>query len=227
MAGRKILVTAGPTHEPIDPVRYLANHSSGKQGYAIAVALAARGGNVVLVSGPTELPDPRGVTVIRVETAHDMLAACEDVLPVDVAVMTAAVADWRPGETSAAKLKKSSPARAHQAAPAHIELIENPDILATLAAKGKRRPELLIGFAAETDNIVQYGRDKLTRKKCDWIVANNVSPENKVMGGEHNKVHIITEAGTENWPRMSKSDVAIKLAAAIGAKLTENTEASA
>ena len=219
LRGTKTLVTAGPTREPIDPVRYIANHSSGKQGFAIATALAARGAEVVLVSGPTALPDPHGVKTVRVETAREMLAACQKIGMVDVAVMCAAVADWRPIEASDCKLKKAAGRRTH------IELTENPDILATLAADKTARPRLLIGFAAETDHIVHYGRDKLTRKKCDWILANNVRPESGIMGGDENEIVLITREHTENWARMTKEKLAQKLATAIADTLAENRAA--
>ena len=216
LEGRKILVTAGPTREPIDPVRYIANHSSGKQGYALAAALADYGAEVVLVCGPTQLADPPNVEIMRVETAQQMLAACEAALPVDAAIMAAAVADWRPAKPTANKLKKS------RNAPPTIKLVENPDILACLASH-KKRPRLLVGFAAETEQLEKYGRDKLKRKKCDWIMANNVSPASGVLGGDHNEVVMITEQATQNWPRMSKTEVANKLASAIAETLHQNS----
>jgi len=212
LSGRKILVTAGPTHEPIDPVRYIANRSSGKQGYAIAAALAAKGAEVLLVSGPTALATPPGVHIVRVETAREMLAAVEALLPVDGAVMTAAVADWRPTDCRDQKIKKNGDA----AVP--ISLTENPDILAMMSAS-KNRPALLIGFAAETENIEAHALAKLAKKKCDWIIANNVSADSGikggVMGGETNAISLICAAdkkpSVENFEIMSKQDVAVLL----------------
>lgn len=203
LAGRHVIVTAGPTHEPIDPVRYIANRSSGKQGFAIAAALAARGARVSLVSGPVALPTPAGVTRIDVETAREMAAAVAAALPADAAVLVAAVADWRT-EPAASKLKKAP----HGAPPA-LALTENPDILAGLA-RASDRPRLLVGFAAETDDVVAHARDKRLRKGCDWIVANDVSGE--VMGGDLNRVHLVTAAGVEDWDAMPKADVAARLA---------------
>jgi phosphopantothenoylcysteine decarboxylase / phosphopantothenate---cysteine ligase len=207
LSGLKALVTAGPTQEPMDPVRYIANRSSGKQGYAIADALARAGAETVLVSGPVELAAPAGVKLWNVTTAREMLAACESVLPADIAVMTAAVADWRPDIAANSKLKKST----DRVVPL-LKLVENPDILATLAQHAQR-PRLLIGFAAETDNVVENAVAKRTRKGADWIIANDVS--GAVMGGERNQVHLITQDGAESWPEMSKSEVGIKLAARI------------
>jgi phosphopantothenoylcysteine decarboxylase/phosphopantothenate--cysteine ligase len=201
LAGRHVIVTAGPTHEPIDPVRYIANRSSGKQGYAIAAALAARGARVTLVSGPVALPTPAGVTRIDVGTAAEMAAAVDRALPADAAVMVAAVADWRVAP-AASKLKKGS-------APPALELAENPDILAGLA-RSPARPRLLIGFAAETDHVRAHAEDKRRRKGCDWIVANDVSGD--VMGGDRNRVHLVTAAGIEDWDAMPKTDVAARLA---------------
>lgn len=206
LAGRKILVTAGPTHEPLDPVRYIANRSSGKQGYALAMALAARGAIVHLVSGPTALNDPPDITIERVETAAQMYAACEAALPVDAAIMTAAVADWRPAQVHDNKIKKTI-----QAVDA-IELVENPDILAAIANHAAHRPVLVIGFAAETHRLHAYGKDKLKRKKCDWIIANDVSLESGVMGGDHNQISLITAHGTANWENMAKTEIAARLA---------------
>jgi phosphopantothenoylcysteine decarboxylase/phosphopantothenate--cysteine ligase len=211
LKGIRALVTAGPTREPMDPVRFLANHSSGKQGYAIAGALAAAGADTVLVSGPVSLPAPPGVTRIAVNTAREMLAACEGALPADVLVMAAAVADWRPETMANGKLKKSI----ERVVPL-IKLVENPDILATLAASAAR-PRLVIGFAAETDDVVQNAVAKRTRKGADWIIANDVSGD--VMGGEKNRVHLVSEAGVEDWPEMSKQDVGMRLAARIADKL--------
>jgi phosphopantothenoylcysteine decarboxylase/phosphopantothenate--cysteine ligase len=196
LTGRKILVTAGPTHEPIDPVRYIANRSSGKQGYAIAEVLAAAGAEVHLISGPTALPAPHGVTMAHVETARDMHAAVNACLPVDAAIMTAAVADWRPTACDTQKIKKKGDA------PAPLTLVENPDILASLGAAGKNRPALLVGFAAETEKLEAHALAKLEKKNCDWIVANNVAPdsgiEGGVMGGDANAVTLITADGSPN-----------------------------
>ena len=212
LAGRHILVTSGPTHEPIDPVRYIANRSSGKQGHAIAAALAALGARVTLVSGPVAIPDPPGVTVRRVETARDMLAACEAALPADAAIFAAAVADWRSAAAPTQKLKKQP-----GEAPPPLPLALNPDILATIA-QHPHRPRLLIGFAAETERVVEHAREKRIRKGCDWIVANDVSGD--VMGGDANTVHVITAEGIEDWPRLSKAEVATRLAARVAQALT-------
>jgi phosphopantothenoylcysteine decarboxylase/phosphopantothenate--cysteine ligase len=201
LAGKHVLVTAGPTHEPIDPVRYIANRSSGKQGFAIAGALAALGARVTLVAGPVTLPTPAGVTRIDVETAREMAAAVEGALPADAAVMVAAVADWQV-EPAAQKLKKGD------AAPL-LHLAQNPDILAGVA-QGSRRPRLVVGFAAETERVIEHAVAKRTRKNADWIVANDVSGD--VMGGEANAVHLVTATGVESWERASKADVARRLA---------------
>ncbi|MDP9095481.1 MAG: bifunctional phosphopantothenoylcysteine decarboxylase/phosphopantothenate--cysteine ligase CoaBC [Pseudomonadota bacterium] len=214
LSGKRALVTSGPTHEPIDPVRYIANRSSGQQGHAIAAALARLGAVVTLVSGPVSVPDPVGVTVRRVETAAEMLAACEAALPVDVAVCAAAVADWRVAETSDQKIKKTAGA----SAPA-LTLMPNPDILATLAKAGSRRPALVVGFAAETEHVIEHATAKLARKGCDWIVANDVSPATGIMGGVANEVHLVSSAGVESWPRMAKSAVAELLVERIAAAL--------
>ena len=203
LSGRRALVTAGPTYEALDPVRYLANRSSGKQGYAIACALAALGAQTTLVSGPSALSAPSMVKFVRVETAREMMAACEAALPADVAVMSAAVADWRPKALANRKMKKNG------AAPS-ITLEENPDILASLAKAGGRRPRYLVGFAAETEDVVAQAQDKLKKKGCDLIVANDIS--SGVMGAERNKVSLVSENGVEAWPEMSKADVAKKLA---------------
>lgn len=211
LAGRHALVTSGPTHEPIDPVRYIANRSSGKQGHAIAAALAALGARVTLVSGPVAIPAPPGVELRRVGTAREMLAACEAALPADIAVCAAAVADWRVAQEAAQKLKKAPGA----AAPT-LAMALNPDILAALS-RHARRPRLVIGFAAETERVVEHARQKLARKGCDWIVANDVSGD--VMGGEENAVQLITAAGVEDWPRMGKAEVAERLAARVAAAL--------
>ncbi len=205
LAGRRILVTAGPTHEPIDPVRYIANRSSGNQGYALALAAHRFGADVTLISGPTNLPDPPGVETIRVETARDMLAAVEAAMPVDIAFFAAAVADWRVANASGQKLKKDT------AGLPTLEFAENPDILRTIARRRKCRPSLVVGFAAETDKIVENAKAKLKKKGCDWVVANDVSSGSGVMGGTHNTVHIVSSEGVESWPEMAKSEVADRL----------------
>ncbi len=210
LSGRHALVTSGPTWEPIDPVRFLANRSSGRQGHAIAAALADRGARVTLVSGPVSVPPPSGVTVTRVETAREMLAACTAALPADIAICAAAVADWRPAETATHKLKKGA-----GTPPPALALAENPDILATLSAPGPLRPALVVGFAAETNDVVAHGEAKRRSKGCDWIVANDVSGD--VMGGAENEVHLITEEGVEHWPRLPKEAVAARLADRIAA----------
>jgi len=214
LSGRHALVTSGPTHEPIDPVRYIANRSSGRQGHAIAAALAELGARVTLVSGPVTIADPPDVTVRPVETARQMLDACRSALPADVAVFAAAVADWRVDHASATKIKKQP-----GAAPPALTLLPNPDILATIAAAGPDRPRLVIGFAAETDDLMANARAKLTRKNADWIVANDVSPETGIMGGAENVVHIVSAAGIEAWPRLTKNDVARRLARRIAEAL--------
>ena len=205
LSGRRALITSGPTQEPIDPVRYIANRSSGRQGHAIAAALARLGAECVLVSGPTNEPDPPGVKVVHIETAREMLAACEAVLPADIAVCAAAVADWR-ADAATAKLKKKA------GAVPMLKLVENPDILATLAKAGNRRPKLVVGFAAETEDIVANAQAKRARKGCDWILANDVSPASGVFGGENNTIHLVDEHGVEDWPAMSKRDVGDRLA---------------
>ena len=205
LAGRRVLVTAGPTHEAIDPVRYIANRSSGKQGYAIAEALAARGAETVLVSGPTTLAEPAGVEVMHIESARQMLDACQSALPADVAVCVAAVADWRTDGEAKQKLKKDGKG------PPALSLTENPDILRTLSAHSKR-PLLMVGFAAETEKVIEHAKAKRGRKGCDWIVANDVSEAGGVMGGDDNAVHIITANDVDSWPVMSKVDVAERLA---------------
>ncbi len=211
--GVHALVTAGPTHEPIDPVRYIANRSSGKQGYAIAGALAELGATTTLVSGPTNLATPAGVKLVHVETAHEMLAACEGALPADVAICAAAVADWRVDHAANQKLKKDN-----GGLPA-LKLVENPDILQTLSKKTTKRPRLVVGFAAETEKVLEHAEAKRKKKGCDWIVANDVSPATGVMGGDDNTVHLITAAGTETWPKLAKADVAARLAAKIATHL--------
>lgn len=211
LAGIRALVTAGPTREPVDPVRFLANHSSGKQGYAIADALARAGAQTTLISGPVSLAAPPGVKLQRVTTAREMLAACEAALPADVLVMAAAVADWRPDVAANSKIKKNT----DRVVPL-IKLVENPDILATLAAHAAR-PRLVIGFAAETDDVVQNAVAKRARKGADWIIANDVSGD--VMGGDKNRIHLISEAGMEDWPEMTKGEVGARLAARIAKEL--------
>ncbi|MEL6433289.1 MAG: bifunctional phosphopantothenoylcysteine decarboxylase/phosphopantothenate--cysteine ligase CoaBC [Pseudomonadota bacterium] len=214
LRGKKMLVTSGPTHETIDPVRYIANRSSGAQGTAIAKALSALGAEVVFVSGPADVPAPRGVQVVPVGSARDMLAAVQRALPVDAAVFAAAVADWRVASASDTKLKKS------QNGLPKLEFEENPDILATISHLNRDRPELVIGFAAETDDVVAHATAKRDRKGCDWIVANDVRPETGIMGGSENDVTLITKDGAEDWPRMSKDAVAKRLADRIAAALT-------
>ncbi|HEX7775835.1 MAG TPA: bifunctional phosphopantothenoylcysteine decarboxylase/phosphopantothenate--cysteine ligase CoaBC [Parvibaculum sp.] len=207
LKGVRVLITSGPTHEPIDPVRYLANRSSGKQGHAIATALARMGAETVLVAGPTNLPDPPGVEVRHVETAREMLAACEAALPADVAICAAAVADWRVDINANQKMKKEPGAKTPV-----LTLVENPDILATLSRLPVNRPSLVIGFAAETEKVIEHAVAKRLRKGCDWIVANDVSPETGVMGGELNTVHLITGGAREDWPLLPKQAVAERLA---------------
>lgn len=213
LVGRHVIITAGPTREPLDPVRFLSNHSSGRQGYAIAEALARLGARVTLVSGPVSLPAPLGVDVVPVETARQMLKACEEALPADAFVSVAAVADWRPARAATKKLKIKG---AGSEAPS-MELAENPDILKTLSNKRKNRPGLVIGFAAETHDVEDYALAKLKRKGCDWIVANDVSGD--VMGGAENEVMLITSSGVDRWPRMDKAAVATRLADRIAREL--------
>lgn len=213
LAGVRALVTSGPTHEPLDPVRFLGNRSSGKQGHAIAAALAEHGADVTLVSGPVALPDPPDVRAVHVETAREMLAACQAALPVDVAVCAAAVADWRPTQVADLKRKKDG-----GPAPA-ITLVENPDILATLSEAGEHRPRLVVGFAAETDDVEGHARSKLARKGCDWIVANDVSAGSGTFGGDTNTVLLLTAGGLERWPTLDKTEVARRLAARIAEHL--------
>ncbi len=215
LQGRRVVVTSGPTHERIDPVRYIANRSSGRQGHAIAAAAAAAGADVVLVSGPVSLPDPPGVAVVRVETARDMLAAVEAALPATVFVAAAAVADWRPVSASDAKIKKRG-----GAAPTLL-LDENPDILAAVSRRASGRPALVVGFAAETDGLLEHAAEKLERKGCDMIVANDVGTGSGVMGGPANQVHLVTRAGVEPWPRLGKDEVARRLVARFAALLDE------
>ncbi len=210
LAGHRALVTSGPTREPIDPVRFIANHSSGKQGHAIADALARLGAETTLVTGPVALPDPPGMSVVHIETAREMLAACKSALPVDVAVCAAAVADWRVKKSATQKLKKNG------GKPLPLELTENPDILRTLAqASGNRRPKLVVGFAAETENLIENAQKKRLRKGCDWLLANDVSPDQGTFGGESNTLHLVNDDGVEAWPRMSKTAAAERLARAV------------
>jgi phosphopantothenoylcysteine decarboxylase/phosphopantothenate--cysteine ligase len=211
LKGRRAIVTSGPTQEPIDPVRYLSNHSSGKQGHAIAAALARAGAETVLVSGPTQEPDPHGVRLVRIVTARDMLAACEAALPADIAVCAAAVADWRVESEGKQKLKKKN-----GGAPA-LRLTENPDILRTLSQAGNRRPRLVVGFAAETERVVEHGREKRAKKGCDWILANDVSAAMGTFGGDANTIHLVHASGVEDWPRLSKREVAERLVERIAA----------
>jgi phosphopantothenoylcysteine decarboxylase / phosphopantothenate---cysteine ligase len=217
LIGKKAIVTSGPTHEAIDPVRYIANHSSGRQGHAIAKALADQGAETILVSGPTDLPDPKGVTVKQITSAEDMLAACKAALPADIVVCAAAVADWRIANPPEEKIKKNG------ALPS-LDLVENPDILAQLSQDGKTRPALVIGFAAETEDIIAHAQAKLAKKGCDWIVANDVSPETGTFGGSDNTVHVISADGVENWPTLSKDAVGQKLTARIATFLENPTK---
>lgn len=214
LAGKRALVTSGPTREAIDPVRYISNHSSGKQGHAIAAALARLGAEVTLVSGPVSVADPAGVKVVKIDSADQMLAACLAVGKLDVAVCAAAVADWKAARPETAKIKKKA-----GAAPPSLELMPNPDILATLSKRGPARPSLVVGFAAETENLVANAIDKRTRKGCDWIVANDVSPATGTFGGERNTVHLITAEGVQDWPTLAKEEVAQRLAGAIALQL--------
>lgn len=216
LQGKHVLVTSGPTHEPIDPVRYIANRSSGAQGTAIAAALRDLGAKVTFVTGPASVPPPEGVEVVRVETARQMLEAVESALPADAAVMAAAVADWRVANQGAQKMKKDGSGRA----PA-LEFAENPDILAAVS-KGAMRPRLVVGFAAETEQVVDHATAKRTRKGCDWIVANDVSPGTGIMGGTENAVVLISDAGAEVWPRMAKDQVARQLAERIAKALANS-----
>jgi phosphopantothenoylcysteine decarboxylase/phosphopantothenate--cysteine ligase len=214
LSGKRILVTSGPTHEPIDPVRYIANRSSGAQGTAIAQALVALGADVIFVTGPADVDPPKGVELHKVESAKDMLAAVASALPVDAAVFAAAVADWRVASASGSKIKK----QADGALPV-LEFAENPDILATISQMGQGRPGLVVGFAAETDDVIAHATAKRARKGCDWIVANDVSPETGIMGGSENAVTLISDAGAEDWPRMGKDEVAAQLADRIADEL--------
>jgi len=212
LAGKHVIVTSGPTREPIDPVRYISNRSSGKQGHAIAGALSLLGARVTLVSGPVALADPAGVDVVHVETAQEMLDACLGALPAEIAVCAAAVADWRVVHPAAAKLKKKA-----GATPPQLDLAQNPDILATLAAPGNRRPGLVVGFAAETERLIERARAKLAAKGCDLIVANDVNAATGTFGAESNTVHLVTAKGVESWPPLAKSVVAERLARRLAA----------
>ena len=222
LAGKRALVTSGPTREAIDPVRYISNHSSGKQGAAIAAALARLGAEVTLVRGPVAIADPAGVTVVKIESADEMLAACLRVGAVDVAVCAAAVADWKAAKPASAKLKKKA-----GAAPPSLELAPNPDILATLSKPGPKRPKLVVGFAAETENLVANAIDKRKRKGCDWIVANDVSAATGTFGGERNTVHLVSAEGVEDWPTLAKDEVAARLAKRIADHLGRSRPAAA
>lgn len=207
LAGKHVIVTSGPTHEPIDPVRYIANRSSGKQGHAIAKAAAAAGARVTLISGPVDLADPQGIATVRVESAREMLEAVQASLPADIGIFAAAVADWRVANAGEQKIKKKDGALPN------LSLTENPDILATVSRLAKDRPGLMVGFAAETENVIEHAKQKLAKKGCDLIVANDVSPQTGIMGGDSNTVHLITAAGVETWPTASKTEVAQKLIA--------------
>jgi phosphopantothenoylcysteine decarboxylase/phosphopantothenate--cysteine ligase len=219
LKGRHILITSGPTHEPIDPVRYIANRSSGKQGHAIAAAAAKLGARVTLVSGPTSMTDPSGVTTVHVETADQMLTAVRSALAADVAIFAAAVADWRVASASDQKIKKDG----KQNTPS-LSLVENPDILKTIAhEKPGVRPPLVIGFAAETQHVIENAKKKRKAKGCDWIVANDVSPKTGIMGGDRNAVHLITASGVDSWPEMGKADVAQRLVERIIGHLAAHT----
>ena len=215
LAGRKVLITAGPTREPIDPVRFLSNHSSGKQGYAIAEAAVALGAETILVSGPVTLPIPPGVQMMPIETARDMLKLCEDEMPADIAIFAAAVADWRVETVASEKMKKGSNG------PPQLTLAENPDILRTIATRKTGRPAIVVGFAAETEHVIQNATEKLGRKGCDVIVANDVSPESDVFGGDRNKVHLVTRNSVESWPEMTKREVAQRLMEQLAAMLVQ------
>ena len=219
LKGVKALVTSGPTYEAIDPVRFIGNRSSGKQGHAIAAALAAAGAEVTLVAGPTALPDPAGCQTVHIESAAEMLAATQKALPADIFIAAAAVADWRPAAEAAQKMKKRD-----RGEPPRIDLAINPDILATIAAPGPMRPKLVIGFAAETEKVVEYATAKRAKKQCDWILANDVSAETGTFGGTDNKVHLITAAGAEEWPRLAKTELAQRLVARVIETLKEKAK---
>ena len=215
LAGKHVIVTSGPTREPIDPVRYIANRSSGKQGHAIARAAAEAGARVTLVSGPVQLSDPPGVTTVHVESARDMLAAVARALPADIGIFAAAVADWRVANAGEQKIKK------RDGALPNLSLTENPDILATISHRTEGRPALMVGFAAETEQVIEHAKQKLARKGCDLIVANDVSAETGVMGGESNTVHLVSASGIETWPTLSKTEVARKLVERLSAMAGE------
>jgi phosphopantothenoylcysteine decarboxylase/phosphopantothenate--cysteine ligase len=221
LAGRRAIVTSGPTHEAIDPVRYIANRSSGKQGHAIAATLAGMGAQTVLVTGPSDENDPPGVEIVRVESAREMYDACMAALPADIAVCAAAVADWRPAQADESKIKKQA-----GAPPPRLEMVENPDILRALSAAENQRPGLVIGFAAETDDVVENATAKRDRKGCDWIVANDVSPATGTFGGDSNTVILVAGTGVENWPTMRKTEVATRLAERIARHFADDTEAA-
>jgi phosphopantothenoylcysteine decarboxylase/phosphopantothenate--cysteine ligase len=214
LSGRHVLITSGPTHEPLDPVRYIANRSSGKQGHALARAAQALGAHVTLVTGPVALTDPEGMDVVKVETANEMLDAVLDALPADIAICAAAVADWRPHAEAAQKLKKTS------GADVSLTLAQNPDILATIAIRGPQRPDLVIGFAAETENVIDNALQKRRAKGADWIVANDVSAGTRIMGGDRTRVHLVTDACVEDWPPMSKDEMASRLLSRAAEALT-------
>jgi phosphopantothenoylcysteine decarboxylase/phosphopantothenate--cysteine ligase len=216
LKGKHVLVTSGPTHEPIDPVRYIANRSSGAQGTAIAAALAALGADVTFVTGPADVPPPAGVKVVKVQTAREMLEAVQAVLPADAGIFAAAVADWRLASESNSKIKKDG-----KGSLPVLEFAENPDILATVSQMGAGRPGLVVGFAAETDDVIAHATAKRARKGCDWIVANDVSPETGIMGGSENAVTVISAEGAEEWPRMGKDEVARQLAARVAEALAK------
>jgi phosphopantothenoylcysteine decarboxylase / phosphopantothenate---cysteine ligase len=222
LAGKRAVVTSGPTREAIDPVRYISNHSSGKQGHAIASALAALGADVTLVSGPVAIADPPGVATVHVDSADQMLAACLAAGRIDIAVCAAAVADWKAARPAGSKIKKKA-----GMAPPSLELAANPDILATLSKPGPRRPALVVGFAAETENLVANAIDKRQRKGCDWIVANDVSAAVGTFGGEQNTVHLISASGVEGWPTLAKGEVAMRLAGRIALHFGRPTKAEA
>lgn len=216
LKGRRALVTSGPTFEALDPVRFIGNRSSGKQGHAIAIALGALGCHITLISGPTQQPDPAGISVVHVESARQMLAACEAALPADIAVCAAAVSDWRARTEHGSKIKKTA-----GSAPPDLKLMENPDILATLSRTGNKRPGLVVGFAAETDDVIANAQAKRTRKGCDWIIANDVSAAAGTFNNDSNQVHLISESGVEDWPEMSKLAVGEQLAARIATYFSE------
>ena len=216
LKGRRAIVTSGPTHEAIDPVRYITNHSSGKQGHAIAIALAQMGATTTLVTGPNYLPDPPGMKVIHVKTALDMQAACKTALPADIAVCAAAVTDWRVETTAKQKLKKTRDDITH------LVMIENPDILKSLSNLKRKRPSLVIGFAAETEKILSNAKAKISSKGCDWVIANDVSPSKNTFAGDTNTIHLVTADGVEEWPKLSKEEVGLRLANRIAETLESN-----